>query len=113
MFRTFFKSKKIRNWIESVYEKGVDRSKLTTRIKIGLLLIALSFVIGWGGPAVMAVIAVWTKSLKTGLIGGSALYIFSWFVWGAGVLLTGKANYDFGRYFLAKFLKKKFFTRTG
>ncbi len=113
MFRISFKSKKIRNWVESVTEKGLDRSKLTTRIKIGLLLIALSFVIGWGGPAVILVIAIWIKSLKTGLIGGSALYIFSWFVWGAGMLLTGKANYDLGRYFLAKFLKKKFFTRTG
>ena len=109
MFRISFKSKKMRNWIESVTEKGLDRRKLTFRIKIGLLLIALSFVIGWGGPAVMAGIAVWIKSLKTGLIGGSALYIFSWFVWGAGMLLTGKANYDFGKYFLAKFLKKRFF----
>lgn len=109
MFRISFKSQKIKNWVESVTEKGLERSKLTMRIKIGLLLIALSFLIGWGGPAVMAGIAIWIKSLKTGLIGGSVLYIFSWFVWGAGMLLTGKANYDFGKYFLAKFLKKKFF----
>ena len=53
----------MRNWIESVTEKGLDRRKLTFRIKIGLLLIALSFVIGWGGPAVMAGIAVWIQPL--------------------------------------------------
>ena len=98
---------KLLRWAEQYEQVELDRNSLTWKLRIGLLLIALSFVIGWGVPALALIIGAWAGAMKVALITGAVAYAFSWLVWGAGMLLTGKANYDYGKYFLAKFLLRK------
>jgi len=94
-------------WIDKHCEKELDRKKLSFKIKMGLILIALSFVVGWGLAAAMEIIAIWADNSKFFIVAGVVCYVSSWGIWALGMFFTGKANYEYAQFFLAKYLKKK------
>jgi hypothetical protein len=76
------------------------RERPTARLVTGLILIALSFVVGWPGVTAFGVAAIWTGEPLFILIGGPFAYGLSWAIWGVGMALTGPDTYKYGRIFL-------------
>jgi len=64
-----------------------------TKILIGLVLIIVSYILGWPAVGAIAGIAAYLKAPMIGLIGCPAIYIFSWLMLFAGVYLIGKDSY--------------------
>ena len=108
IFRYLLRFKRFSDWINSTPQMELDKSKLSTKMKIGLFLIGFSFLVHWLGWIITSAVAGILRSVEIAAIGLPGFYILSWFVWGAGMLLTGKANYDYGRFFLARYIKKKY-----
>ena len=96
--------KKIVTWVNEWSVKTYDKSELTFKLKIGLLLILLSFVVGNGLPFVLGVVGILQKRFLFMVTLGSVFYGLSWLIFGLGIILTGKANLYYGKIFLAKLL---------
>ena len=71
-----------------------------TRLLVGLVLLALSFVLGWPLVAAFGVAAIWAGNPYLAIIGGPAAYLFSWALWGVAMWLTANESYDYGRLFM-------------
>lgn len=108
MIRFFLRFKWFRKWIETAPDVELDKSRLSLKIKLGLFLIFFSFVVGWGGPFVAGILAISFQSAKIILLYGAILYFSSWGIWAIGMYLTGKANYEYAQFFLAKYIKNKY-----
>ncbi len=107
MLTSILKSHKIRTWIDLHTKKELQKQKLNTRIRIGIILIILSFVIGWGGSAAAGFLALYFQS-EIFLIFIPVCYFSSWGIWFVGMYLTGKASYDHAKYHFAHYIKKKY-----
>ncbi len=66
---------------------------------LGLILLGLSYVIGWPGVIASGIAAAYLKSPWVFVIGGPAIYGFSFLVWGVSMLLMGKGNIQYARAF--------------
>jgi hypothetical protein len=63
------------------------------RAILGFFLIAISYPLGWPAVGLFAGLAIYLKEPMIGIIGGPAVYIFSWLVLLAGIFLVGKDSY--------------------
>lgn len=88
------------------------RDKPTVRLVLGLVILALSFVLGWPLVAAFGVAAIWFGNPYLALIGGPAAYAFSWGLWGIAMLLTGYESYKYGRIF-ARWATRRFIEKYG
>jgi hypothetical protein len=66
------------------------------RIVAGLVLLALSYVVGWPAIAALAAVAAWLRTPVL-LLGGPVLYGLSWLVFAVGLLLLGSKSVRTGR----------------
>ena len=76
------------------------RDRPTVRLVLGLVILALSFILGWPLVAAFGIAAIWFDNPWLALIGGPAAYVFSWGLWGIAMLLTGYESYKYGRIFM-------------
>lgn len=61
--------------------------------KLGLLLLLINPVIGLAISPLLVFVFSYLFNVKTGVLIGSGVYIFSWGLLGLGVLLSGKEGY--------------------
>jgi hypothetical protein len=76
------------------------------RFKIGIFFLLANMPIGYGGLALGAAISAATHS-KVGIYLGVAVYVFSWVMLGAGLLLSGKEGYQHARDLWRRFLHRR------
>jgi hypothetical protein len=74
--------------------------KPTPRLILGLLILALSFLLGWPAVAACGIAAVYFEEPLVLVVGGPGIYGFSWLLWAVSVYLLGKESYTYGRVFL-------------
>ena len=93
-------------------EKPADLSEFkerpTPRLIAGLVLMVLSYILGWPAVAALSVVAVWFKEPLIFIIGGPTTYGFSYVVFIVGAWMARAPHYlgILGRYTLQSFLKK-------
>lgn len=63
----------------------------------GLILLGLSYVIGWPGVVASGIVAAYLKNPLIFVIGGPAIYAVSFLVWAVSMLLMGKDNIKYAR----------------
>jgi len=68
----------------------------SARIVIGLILLVMSYPLGWPAIAALGAVAAWLKQPKL-LLGGPVLYGFSWLMFGLGLALIGSKSVRAGR----------------
>jgi hypothetical protein len=100
----------VRGFLEHPADIAEFRERPTPRLIAGLILMAVSYIIGW--PAVAALIFLanrWHEPLLA-VIGGPAIYGFSCLVFIAGAWLSRAPHYLalMGRYFLGRLFRKLF-----
>jgi uncharacterized membrane protein len=80
------------------------------KIIIGLLLLALSYLIGWPAVVLCGILAVYFREPLILVIGGPLTYGLSWAVFGISMLLLGMHSYKGAdlilRYMIKIFIKK-------
>ena len=64
------------------------------RTLAGIVLIVISYLLGWPAIGVCTALAIKLGDPKIGIIGGPAFYIFSWIVFLAGIWILGKESYQ-------------------
>jgi hypothetical protein len=86
-----------KKFVIKIMENPVDlsefRQRPTPRLIIGLFLMAFSYVIGWPAVAALGVLAVWYKEPLIAVIGGPAIYTFSYVVFILGAWLARAPHY--------------------
>jgi len=91
-------------YIKVAIEERADLSafgeKPSKRLIIGLILLALSYPLGWPAVAAVTAVAIYLEQPAIALIGGPAVYGFSWLPWLAGMWLAGPDALKYGNYFL-------------
>ncbi len=60
------------------------------RTAAGIGLIVLSYIAGWPAVSALGVISLWVDKPDLVLVGGPAVYIFSYLIFLAGIALAGK-----------------------
>ena len=83
------RTKYFREILENPVDSGELRVKRTARLYVGLFLIGLSYVIGWPAVAVLGFLAAYFREPAIVIIGGPAIYGFSYLVFFAGAWLAG------------------------
>lgn len=59
------------------------------RIKVGMFMVVLSYVLGWPAVAAVAAVAAYFENEEIAVAGGTAFYLFSWVLLGAGIWVGG------------------------
>ena len=99
-----------REAIRSKADLGIFKAPPSPALVIGLVLLGLSYVIGWPGVIASGVAAAYLKKPLVFIIGGPAVYAFSFLVWGVSMLLIGKDNIKYmralGRYGTRVFIER-------
>jgi hypothetical protein len=72
------------------------RQRPSMRMAIGLILLVASYILGWPAIVALGAVATWLGRPKL-LLGGPALYGFSWVVFLAGLALIGSKSLSAGR----------------
>lgn len=72
------------------------RQPPSARILAGLILLAVSYLLGWPAIAALGALAAWLRRPRL-LLGGPFLYGFSWLVFTAGLALIGSKSVSAGR----------------
>jgi hypothetical protein len=99
---------KLQNWVNNEVKKNLDKepfSSLPLKMRVGIFLLIGSFLIGYGLPPLIILIAGTNNELAAGTIGGSFFYLISWLPGTIGLVLAGKDSIKYPIYFFAKFLK--------
>lgn len=81
-------------------------SQFTVRFKTGVALLILNVPLAYGGLAITAALAAITRSEIWLLIGG-AIYVFSWLMLAAGMLLAGPEGLKYVKGLRGRWLKKR------
>jgi hypothetical protein len=89
-----------RDAIEDRADLSPFKEKPSARLVIGLMILALSLILGWPVVAALGVAAVWVGDPYIVLIGGTAIYGFSWLLWAFSMYITGQESIKYGRIFL-------------
>ena len=101
-----------KKYIKEILENPADLSefkeRMTPRLITGLILIALSFIIGWPAVAALSVLAVWFKQPLIAIIGCPATYALSYVVFIVGAWLSRAPHHmgNLARYTLQYFFRK-------
>jgi hypothetical protein len=92
------------NFANDAIAEGADlaafQERPRPRLLAGLILLTLSFVLGWPLVAAFGIAAIWAGNPYLAIIGGPAAYLFSWGLWAVAMWLTANESYDYGRLFL-------------
>lgn len=102
---------KIKKWVNSEVDKQLDKDgffSLPLRMRIGILMLGISFLAGYGIPIVLVYISNRNHQLSTGLVKGSLIYGFFSIIGYIGLILAGRDCIKYPIYFSAKLLKKVF-----
>lgn len=103
-----------KKFIQKILEHPADLSEFkerpTPRLIAGLILMVLSFVLGWPTVFALSIIAVWFKEPLIFVIGGPTTYGLSCVVFFIGAWLARAPHYldILLRYGIQRFLKKIF-----
>jgi CHASE2 domain-containing sensor protein len=86
------------------------KERPTPQLIAGLVLMILSFIIGWPAVAALSVLAVWFKEPLIAVIGCPTTYALSYVVFIVGAWLSHAPHYIgvLARYTLQSFLRKLF-----
>jgi len=101
-----------KKYIQEILDNPADLSefneRMTPRLITGLVLMALSFMIGWPAVAALSVLAVWFKEPLIAVIGCPTTYALSYVVFIIGAWLSQAPHYMgiLARYTLQSFLRK-------
>ena len=101
-----------KKFIQKIMEKPADLSEFkerpTPRLICGLILMVLSFIMGWPAIAALSVLAVWWQEPLIFVIGGPTTYALSYVVFIIGAWMARAPHYmnTLTRYSLQCFLKK-------
>jgi hypothetical protein len=101
-----------KKYIKEIMENPADLSefkeRMTPRLITGLILMALSFIIGWPAMAALSVLAVWFKEPLIAVIGCPTTYALSYVVFIIGAWLSRAPHYMgiMARYTIQSFLRK-------
>ena len=101
-----------KKFIQKILENPADLSefkeRMTPRLITGLILMVLSFIIGWPAVAALSVLAVWFKEPLIAVIGCPTTYALSYVVFIIGAWLSRAPHYMgiLARYTLQSFLRK-------
>lgn len=83
------------------------REKPTTKMMIGLGLVAFSYVIGLPAVIAMGILAVWLREPLVGIIGGPLIYAISTIIFIVGIKMAGKRYFHvFSRWLVRVVLEK-------
>ncbi len=102
---------RFQNWVNNEVSKDLFNepfSSLPLKTRIGLLLLLLSYIIGYVFPPIIIFIAGTKNKLVSGLVQGSIFYLTSWVIGITGLLLSGKNTIKFPVHLFAKFIKRTF-----
>ena len=101
-----------KKFIQKILENPADLSefkeRMTPRLITGLILMVLSFIIGWPAVAALSVLAVWFKEPLIAVIGCPTTYALSYVVFIIGAWLSRAPHYMgiLARYTIQSFLRK-------
>jgi hypothetical protein len=101
-----------KKFIQKILENPVDLSefkeRMTPRLITGLILMALSFIIGWPAVAALSVLALWFKEPLIAVVGCPTTYALSYVVFIIGAWLSRAPHYMgiLARYTIQSFLRK-------
>jgi hypothetical protein len=101
-----------KTFIQKILENPADLSefkeRMTPRLITGLILMVLSFIIGWPAVAALSVLAVWFKEPLIAVIGCPITYALSYVVFIIGAWLSRAPHYMgiLARYTIQSFLRK-------
>ena len=101
-----------KKFIQKILENPADLSefkeRMTPRLITGLILMVLSFIIGWPAVAALSVLAVWFKEPLIAVIGCPTTYALSYVVFIIGAWLSRAPHYmgTLIRYTIQSFFKK-------
>jgi hypothetical protein len=101
-----------KKFIQKILENPADLSefkeRMTPRLITGLILMVLSFIIGWPAVAALSVLAVWFKEPLIAVIGCPTTYALSYVVFIIGAWLSRTPHYMelLARYTIQSFLRK-------
>jgi len=101
-----------KKFIQKILENPADlsefRERMTPRLIIGLILMVLSFIIGWPAVAALSVLAIWFKEPLIAVIGCPTTYALSYVVFIIGAWLSRTPHYMgiLARYTIQSFLRK-------
>ncbi len=100
---------KIKGWVNSEVAKELDKepfSSLPKRMRIGILLMLCTFIVGHGSTLLVVIIPGVNRQLSLGgLLTGSYIYVFCWILGAVGLSMAGKDSIKYPIYFSAKLLK--------
>ncbi len=101
-----------RKYIAEILDHPTDLSEFkerpTKRVITGLILIGLSYIIGWPAVAALSILAVWFGEPMIAVIGCPTTYGLSYLVFIAGAWLARAPHYIniLARYTIQLFLRK-------
>ena len=101
-----------RKYIIEILENPTDLSEFkerpTKRLITGLILIGLSYIIGWPAVAALSVLAAWSREPMIAVIGCPTTYGLSYLVFIVGAWLARAPHYigTLARYTIYSFLRK-------
>jgi len=100
--------KYIKEILENPADLGEFKERLTPRLLTGLILMGLSFIIGWPAVAALSALAVWFREPLIAIIGCPTTYALSYVVFIVGAWLSRAPHYMgiLARYTLQSFLRK-------
>jgi hypothetical protein len=98
--------------VQKIMENPADLSefkeRLTPRLLTGLILMVLSFIMGWPAVAALSALAIWFREPLIAIIGCPTTYALSYAVFIVGAWLSRAPHYMgiLARYTLQSFLRK-------
>lgn len=102
---------KFRNWVNREEKKNLFEkpfSSLPFKMRVGIFMILGSFVVGYGLPLFIIIIAGKNNKLVEGIAGGAFFYLVSWISGVIGVFLAGRDSIKYPIHFFARVTKKLF-----
>ena len=87
---------------------SIFRQRPTPRLIIGLVVIGVSYIIGWPAVAALAFLAVWFKEPLIAVIGCPTIYVLSHvvFIIGAWIMHAPQHMGILTKYVIQSFIKK-------
>jgi hypothetical protein len=98
-------------WVNYQVSLKLDKepfSSLPLKTRIGIFTLIASFVVGYGTPLLLIMLAAIDEQWVRGIIGGTFFYIVSWVIGAVGLSLAGKNCIKYPVYFFAKLVKTLF-----
>lgn len=92
-------------------QKDLDKepfSSLPLRMRIGIIMLLISFLAGYGIPIIIFITSKRNNQLSSGVFKGTFVYTFFWITGFIGLTLAGKDCIKYPIYFAAKLIKTIF-----